>query len=244
MILLVGSSNDDILYFESILKNKKEVSILNQFTAYTGEIFNQSVMLLKDIYSSYVSGLAVSYIIEKYMTILVIDVGEIQAYTDSLSIGDICIAKEVFLGDVNLTDVSKVAKGQIVGMPNSYIPSTEITASLANALHSRANASAKECAFISRNFHPENKDQLSSIAANDQVFGITDNTVLSSEIGGIAVAAKLHNIPFAAISVVGRKVGYKSNIEDYIHVLEQYTNVGKAVVSLIGEIGRTDVIKS
>ena len=54
MILIVGSSNDDILYFESILKNKKEFSVLNQFTAYSGEIFNQKVMLLKDMYSSYV----------------------------------------------------------------------------------------------------------------------------------------------------------------------------------------------
>lgn len=243
MILLVGSSNDDILYFSSILKNKKEVSILNQFTAYTGEIFNQSVILVKDVYSSYVSGLVTSYIIEKYMAILVIDVGEIQAYTDTLSIGDIVIAKDVYISDVNLTDVEKVSKGQIKGFQQSFQPSTEITNSISEALLSRSGINAKGVSYISRNYHPENKDQLNDIQENNKLFGIQEDTVLSSEIGGIAVAAKLHDVPFAAISVVGRKVGADSQIEDYLHVLDQYTNVGKAVVSVIGEIGRTDIVK-
>ena len=243
MILLVGSTNDDILYFSSILKNKKELRILNKFPAYTGEVFNQSVMLLKDVYSSYVSGLATSYIIDKYMTILVIHVGEVQSFTDSLKVGDICVARNVILSDVNMSDTTKVSKGQIEGFPQDFPADTEITSSIANALHQRSNVNAIHCTYVARNYHPENKEQIKEVVENDRILGITNETVISSEIGGIALAAKLHDIPYASISVVGRRIGYENSIEDYVKVLEQYTNVGKAVVSVIGEIGRTDIVK-
>lgn len=243
MILLVGSSNDDILYFQSILKNKREVSILNQYTAYTGEILNQSIMLLKDVYTSYVSSLVISYIIEKYMAILVISVGEVQSFTESLKVGDICIAKQTVIGDVNISDVTNVAKGQLINLPQTFLPSTDITNSIGNVVEARTMGRAKYCTFVSTNYHPESVDQLATVVENNKYLGIEGNVVLSSEIGGIAIASKLHDIPYAAVSVVGRQIGVKNNIENYVNVLDQYANVGQAVVSVIGEIGRTDVVK-
>lgn len=243
MILLVGSSNDDILYFESILKNKKQVTILNQYTAYTGEILNQSIMLLKDVYSSYISSLVVSYVIEKYMAILVIAVGETQSFTPELKVGDICIARQTVIGDVNISDVANVAKGQLINLPQTFLPSTDISSSIANVIEARTMGRAKYCTFVSHNYHPENIDQLEMVVENNKFLGIEGNVVLSSEIGGIAIASKLHDIPYAAVSVVGRQLGVKNNIENYVNVLEQYANVGQAVVSVIGEIGRTDVVK-
>lgn len=242
MILIVGNSNDDILYFESILKNKREVSILNQFPGYTGEIFGQNIILVKDVYSSYVSSAVVSYVIEKYMAILVIFVGSVQSFTDTLDVGDICICKQAICGDVNLSDVQNIAKGQIYGFPQIFNSSNEISTSLQNAIENRTDSHAKQCTFINQNFHPEDKEQLDAICDKNRIFGITGETVLSSEIGGVAVAAKMHDVPFTAVTVVGRKIGFGSDIEDYIHVLDQYSNVGKAVTSVIGEIGRTDVI--
>jgi nucleoside phosphorylase len=243
MILIVGSSNDDILYFESILKNKKEISVLNQFTAYSGEIFNQKVMLLKDIYSSYLSAAVISHVIEKFMVILVIYVGEVQSFTDSLNVGDICICRQSVIADINLSDVTNVAKGQIPGFQQSFLSNAEITEAINTSLENRTSAPHRLCTFISTNYHPEDKEKMDAVAKNDMILGIAGEVVLSSEIGGIAIASKLHDVPYSAVCVVGRKIGFKSGIQEYLSVLEQYTNIGKAVISLIGDIGRTDVVK-
>ena len=243
MILIVGSSNDDILYFESILKNKKEVNVLNQFTAYSGEIFNQKVMLLKDMYSSYLSAAVISHVIEKFMVILVIYVGEVQSFTDTLSVGDICICRQTVIADVNVSDVTNVAKGQIPGFQQSFLANAEITEAINRSLENRTSVPHRLVTYISTNYHPEDKEKMDAVSKNDMIFGIAGEVVLSSEIGGIAMASKLHDVPYAAVAVVGRKIGFKSGIQEYLNVLEQYTNIGKAVISLIGDIGRTDVVK-
>ena len=243
MILIVGSSNDDILYFESILKNKKEFTVLNQFTAYSGEIFNQKVMLLKDMYSSYLSASVVSHVIEKYMVILVIYVGEVQSFTDSLNVGDICICRQSVICDVNVSDVTNVSKGQIPGFQQSFLSNAEITEAIYSALENRTSAPHRLCTYISTNYHPEDREKMNAVSNNGMIFGIAGEVVLSSEIGGIAIASKLHDVPYAAVAVVGRKIGFKSGIQEYLNVLEQYTNIGKAVISIIGDIGRTDVVK-
>lgn len=243
MILIVGASNDDILYFESVLRNKKEELVLNKFGAYTGDIYNQKVMLLKDMYTSYVSASVVSHVIKQYLITLVIVVGQCQAYSPSLKIGDVCICKQVVCGDVNLCDVANVAKGQIPGFLQSFLASTEISTSIEEALSNRTYVHANVCPFIARNAHVNNKEEINDIAIDNKVLGFNENIVFSSEVGGVAVASKIHDVPFAVIQVVGHKVGKTSTIDDYIKVLNQYSNVGKAVVSIIGEIGRSDIVR-
>ena len=200
-------------------------------------------MLLKDVYTSYLSSLVVSYVIEKFMAILVISVGEVQSFSENLKVGDICIAKQAVIGDINISDVTNVAKGQLLDLPQAFLPSTDITNSISNVIEARTMKGAKHCTFVSTNFHPENIEQLNTVVENNRYLGIEGDVVLSSEIGGIAVASKLHNIPYAAVSVVGRQLGVPNNIENYVNVLDQYANVGSAVISVIGEIGRTDVVK-
>ena len=104
MIIIIGNTNDDILYFSSILKNKQEETLLGKYTTYKGEIYNQEVVLVKGVYSSYVSSLIVSHLITKYLAILVISVGRCQAFSKNLKIGDVCITRSVICGDVNIPD--------------------------------------------------------------------------------------------------------------------------------------------
>ena len=49
MILIVGSNHDDVIYFQSALKDAKEEIILNKYRAYIGTILNQNVMVLQDV---------------------------------------------------------------------------------------------------------------------------------------------------------------------------------------------------
>ena len=61
--------------------------------------------------------------------------------------------------------------------------------------------------------------------------------------GGAFLASTLYNIPIVAIKVCEKQLDEPSTAENYIRVLKQYSIVGRAVVTCIGDIGRNDIMK-
>ena len=55
MIMIVGSQHDDILYFESVITNKREETVLGKFKVTIGTIFNQAVLLVDQMKTNYLS---------------------------------------------------------------------------------------------------------------------------------------------------------------------------------------------
>ena len=118
MILIVGSNRDDVLYFQSCLKDVKEEIIFNKYHAFIGTILNQNIMVLQDVYTSYVSSSLLTYIIEKYYILMVFCVGTCYALNKDIKVGDIAISEFVTFGDVNQTAMIKGTNlGQIPGYP-------------------------------------------------------------------------------------------------------------------------------
>ena len=72
MILIVGDSHDDVLYFKSVVLNRKEEKILNRYDVVIGTLFNQEVMVLSDMYTSILASAVLSSILDKYYIDLII----------------------------------------------------------------------------------------------------------------------------------------------------------------------------
>ena len=75
MIMIMGSQHDDILYFESVMSNKKEEVVFGKYKVTIGTIFNQAVLLVDGIKTNYHSSALTLYLVEKYFVILVLVVG-------------------------------------------------------------------------------------------------------------------------------------------------------------------------
>ena len=65
MIMIIGSQHDDILYFESVITNKREELVMGKFKVTIGTIFNQAVMLVDQVKTNYLSSALTLYLIEK-----------------------------------------------------------------------------------------------------------------------------------------------------------------------------------
>ena len=243
MILIMGSSHDDIVYFESIIKNKKEEIILNKYKATVGTIFNQAVMLLADVYTSYLSSVLATYIIDKYFVLLVFVVGKCQGGSKDLKLGDIAISRRIVFGDVNQTNIGSTQLCQIPNLPRVYDVQQDVLQTLETALSNRTYARFVEANYVSSNVFYKNEEELKYIKEGDNVLGFTESIVYDSESGGIALAGLLSNIPVIVIKAVGSFVGKKSTTDDYLLVLKQYASIGRAVVSTIGEFSRNDVVR-
>ena len=243
MILILGSTHDDILYFESVMTNKKEEKLLNVYPLVFGSIFNQEVVIAYNIYTSYISSLITSYLIQKYFIVLVFVVGKCVSYSADVKPGDIAISKRVILGDVDQSKEANVKLGQIPHLPRSLESSDEVIGYITSALEKRSFARYSISTFISSNRILENSESIKPLMMNDFVLGHKNNIVFDCISGGVFLASTLHNIPVISIKVSEKQVDQESTAENYIAVLKQYSSVGRAVVTCIGDIGRNDIMK-
>ena len=243
MILIIGSTHDDVLYFESVMTNKKEDKILNTYPLVFGNIFNQEVVITYDIYTSYISSFVTSYIIQNYFIVLVFVVVKCVSYSPDVKAGEIAVSKRVILGDVDQVKEANVKLGQIPHLPRSLESSDEVIGYISSALEKRSFAKFSVATFISSNRILENSESIQPLVMNDFVLGHKSNIVFDCLSGGVFLSSALYNIPVVAVKVSEKQVDEPSTAENYIAVLKQYSNVGRAVVTCIGDIGRNDIMK-
>lgn len=243
MILIVGSEHDDVLYFRSILKDAKEEVILNKYRALTGTILNQSVMVLQDIFTSYVSSAVLTYIIEKYYVLMVFCVGTCFSQTKDLKVGDVVISEYSTFGDVDQIRMLKgTGLGQIPGYPRLFYSHKELLKNMEDALNT-VGSSYSICGFMNSSYYRKDQTLIEELSLEDSVSNSQKPVVLDGITAGAALASHLFDIPFISVKVVEARIGERTSLDDYIKVLEQYGNLGKAVVVCIGEISRNDVLR-
>ena len=245
MILIVGSNHDDVLYYETVLKGAKEVEILNRYHALVGTIFTQEVMVLQDIYTSFVSSTVAMYILDKYFISAIINVGRCSILRGDLRIGDIALSESVMFGDVDqIANVKGTRLGQIPGYPLSFNTDLKMINNMNKALETLFNERHANATFISSSFFRQNKEDVVNLSEDEYIQSLNNNIVLDGESAGFALAGYLHNTPFISVKIIEAKGGNYTSLEDYLSILRQYGSLGKAVVAFIGEISRTDIVRA
>lgn len=242
MILIIGTTKDDINYFEAQLKNKKEVMENNHIKVLLGDIFNQSVCLAYDVYSNIMSSAVVTYLIKKYDILAVFNVGSCHAFSDDLKAGDIVVSDVVLLGDVNLELIAKVKRGEIPGFNEGYVADSVFVNYIIEFAKDFMYGNVHNATFISCNKEFLNKDDINDIKDDKVVMGKDTNIVFESTSGGCAFASKMFDVPFISVKIVMEKI--KSNIttQEMIKTIKESSKVGKLVAATIAEIGRNDTI--
>lgn len=244
MILIIGSNHDDVIYFQSALKDVREEVILNKYRAKIGTILNQSIMVLQDVYTSYVSSALLTYIVEKYYVLMVFCVGTCLAQSKNLKVGDIAISEFATFGDVDQIRMIKgTGLGQIPGYPQMFFSHKELIKNMEEALNSVGENNYTLCTFMNSSYYRRDKQLIEELSLEDSVANKNKNTVLDGTTTGIALACHLFDIPYLAVKIVEGQAGEKTSIEDYMKVLEQFGVIGKAIVVCIGELSRNDVLR-
>ena len=243
MILIIGSTHDDILYFESVMTNKRVEKLYDIYPLTFGKIFNEEVVLIHDIYTSYISGIITSYIIEKFFVVLVFVVGKCVSYNEDVEPGSIVISKRVIMGDVDQVKETDAKLGQIPHLPRSLESSEEVIGFVTSALESRSFSHYEIATFISSSGILDKTEKIQHLIMNDYVLGHKKNIVFDCVSGGAFLASTIHQIPVIAVKVSERVVDTPSTTDNYIQVLKQYSSVGRAIVTCIGDIGRNDFLK-
>ena len=242
MILIIGSQHDDILYFESVMSNKRVEVVLDKYKVTIGTIFNQSVVLVDQVKTNYISSALTLYLIEKYFVFLVFVVGRCIAFTHDIKPLEIAISKRVVAGDVDQVNEDNVKMGQIPGFEQVFVSQDDVIGYLGNAFEKRTYSAFRISNFVSSNVDYHRADQVAHLKECEHVLGFDDHVVLDCNSAGVALACSLRRVAFVSVKVVERYIDGPKNINTYLKSLKEYTNVGKALVTCIGDIGHNEVI--
>ena len=242
MILIIGSTHDDLLYFESVMTRRREEKVLGHFRVVFGNVFNQEVALVEGVYSNYVSSMITLDLIQKYYVILVFAVGRCTALTRNWKLGDIAVSRYTVAGDVDLMLESDTRLGQIPGCPAYFASQEDIVSYFNTQAEKRIDATFRLSTFVSTNSSYASRSQLDEMLSGDRAFGTNENLIMENSVGGIAVACHFGHVPFLGAKVVSRFLDEPYTVEEYATTLRKYIDLGKAVVSTIGDIGRSDLL--
>ena len=243
MILIIGSTKDDVLYFDSVMTQKRTEKLFNYVNLTFGRIFNQEIVLVDGVQSSYLSGAVVSYLIDKYFIILAIVVGKCTAFSEDLKIGDIVVSRRLFIGDVDLVEETNSSIGQLPNFPIHYDTPSDVIEYINNSLEARVLITHKTGTYVSANASYSNDRQIEAFRVDNQLFGHSRCVVFDTIGAGVAMSSHLFNIPFVCVKVVSKKFKQTQSAKAYEQVLKNYASVGKAIVATIGDIGRNDIIR-
>ena len=239
MIAIIGSSHDDILYFDSIMSNKNYDKLLKRYEMITGTIFNQEVVVVYGVYTSILASSITMAILDKYYIDLVIVVGRCYSLNKAHKPGDIIIGTEVINVDVDQIDHNDVLLGQIPTLPKSFIVQKDLITYLEEGFNKRTFTMGKRGLVLSTN---DLSNKAIDIIAKEKTIYNANEVIIDSTSGGVAVACFLHEVPFAVIKAIEKVYGVDWDVENYLKVLNSYIDMDKAVTAMIGDIGRNDVL--
>lgn len=241
MILILGSVYDDVLYFDTQLKKRREETFKDHFKIIFGELYGQNVVLAYNIFTNYMSSVVTTYLISKYDVIAVINVGSVRCL-DDFKEGDIVYSETLFLGDADVSVFEKVKKGQVPTYPQIFSGNSYFN-NLINVYSSKFIISnVKKGNYISLNREIASIDQLNQIKNENVILGVSKDFIFDSTFGGVALSSATFDVPFVCLKVVISKIKDKVTTLERIRCIKEYANVGKIISAIILEIGRKDTL--
>lgn len=242
MIVIIGETHDDILYFDSVLANKREETILGKYKVSIGTIFSQDAIVACDLFTSSLSSAVLMHIMDKYYVDLIISVGRCMYVGDKIKNGDIIVSSKVIDTNVDLTMFGDFALGQIPGFDREFMVQDDILGYILNGLERRIEITHRVATYLSSN--NLSKRMVETLNERKEIFGMKNELfVLDQNSAGVAIAAKLKDTPFIVVKVAETNLDVVDNLETYSAVLSKYIDLGKAVISTINDISRSDILE-
>ncbi len=242
MIVIVGETHDDVLYFDSVLANRREETILGKYKVSIGTIFSQDALIAYNLYTSSLASAFLMNIIDNYIVDLVISVGRCMSVSDKIKNGDIVVSTKVIDANVDLTMFGDVAMAQVPGFDRTFHVQDDILGYIEKGLQRRISINYHNAVFLSTN--NMSKEMCDFLVDRKEVYSITkDLIVIDQNSAGVALTSMLKEVPFIVVKVAENNLAVANNLDSYSDVLSKYIDLGKAVVSTINDISRSDILE-
>ncbi len=207
MILIIGTTKDDILYFKNRMRVKEEGQITKNYPYFVGKLANKNVCLAYTGFSNIASSAVTSFMLTEFKPYLVIMTGAASTLNNKAKQKDLFISERVYLGDVDLSSYSDELKfGQIKNLPPFFSCDEDYIKMLETINSKTENLHLLRGPLISTNtFY--NDQKLASKVIKDKFGNIESMTAFDTEAGGVAATCAIYEVPFLMLKVINYHIG-------------------------------------
>ena len=242
MIVIIGDTHDDVLYFETVLANKKYETILDRFKVSRGTIFSQEVLVIRDMVTNVLTSSVLTNIIDTHIVDLVISIGKCVAISENLKPGDIALSSNVIDANVDLSMFKDVGMAEIPGFSREFPVQEDIYGYLAENLGKRPKIDFHRVSYLSTD--NMSQDMMNFLKTHKTMFANADaRFVVDHNSAGIALACTLSGVPFISAKVIENGFDHTNTLKTYTNVLSRYIDLGKGIIETINNIGRSDILE-
>jgi 5'-methylthioadenosine/S-adenosylhomocysteine nucleosidase len=233
MILIIGSNEDDILYFVNRMNVTGVEEIGGRTKVYTGDFSRQQVVVAHTGTTMMMASMITGIIIEKYHPYLVVNVGNAHSINPKLKQGDLFLAERVYLSHVDQTPLgSKIKFGQLPGGA-LFTHSEDMCLNIIEMHNNReANKTIIRGFILSSNLLMTNLDDAKELLRK-YYQPLTDMIAMDTEVGGIAIACQFYDVPIVCLKAIAYEVGNKEQFLTRERIGVEMTPI---IGSLIGHL--------
>lgn len=210
MILILGSCEDDILYFVNRMTVTGIEELAHRVKVYLGEFSRQQVVVTHTGNTMMMASLTAGVLLDKYRPYLVVNVGNAHSISEKLAQGDLFLAERVYLGNVDLSPMGgKIKFGQVPG-GTLFTHSEDMCLNIIEMHNNReANKKIVRGFILSCNQMQIDRDETRNLIKK-RFQALDEIIAMDTEVGGVAVACQFFDVPLVCLKSINYEVGNKS----------------------------------
>lgn len=236
MILIIGTTEDDILYFKNRMRIMENGKIANKYPYFVGRMANKDVCLTYTGYSNLQSSVITGYMLEKFNPYIVIITGAVSTLNKRAQQKDLFIAERIYLGDVDFTSLDNLKFGQINNLPPFYSSDEDYIKMLEIINSKTENINLLRGPLISTNKYFNNRKEAEANLSKNFA-SIESMLAFDTEAGGIVTACGMYDVPWLLLKVINYHVGDEIEFISAPRIsVEAQPHIGYIVETLLEEL--------
>lgn len=211
MILILGSTNDDLVYLKNKLVGLSTEYILGNHEVYIGKLLNREVVLSTLGFGQSMAMLVTSMIIERYHPYIIFNIGTVASIHPRLKQGDLFIATRIYSYDVDFSAIGKYKFGQVPNYPQFFNSDSDLIMKVLSINGEHKNRRIVEGILLSGNTFVIDQKRLNYVMKNNYI-KLEGVAAIDTEAYGMAMAAHCYSLPFLCFRVCSFEVGNKEQM--------------------------------
>ncbi len=232
MILLLGTTTDDILYIKNRMKVTEKGALKGSHYYYVGEYAGKEICITHTGNSNLMSAVISSYMIRKFDPYLVIAIGSCSSVSDGLKQGDLFISERVYLADIDYDSFEDRMFTSALHMSSYYVTEDMYLKHIERLNSASGNYRLVRGPLISVNkFYTNKKDAEKEKKAHKNFLG--GLTAFDTEMGGIVTCCRFYEVPWILLKAINYEVGKDEQLLSHVRKgVEAQPRVGELVAQL------------
>ncbi len=215
MILLLGTTLDDILYIKKGMKITEKGSLKGQHFYYVGTYAGKEICLTHTGNTNLMGAVIASYMIRKFDPYLIISIGSCSSASPGLLQGDLFIGERVYLADIDYNSFENRMFSEALHMSSYYVTEDMYIRHLELINSQSGNYRLARGPVIAVNKFYTNETEAAEVIAKQENM-IEGKTAFDTEIGGVVTCARFYEVPWLFLKSINYEVGKSDQLLSHV----------------------------